>query len=387
MKNISILGSTGSIGITTLDVVRKNTSDLAIKGLSADKNYKLLAEQANEFRPDIISIGGEELIGPLTQLLKYKPKIVFGEQGLIDVVKDSGCDLLLNALVGAVGLVPTIEAVKSSINVALANKETLVVGGELIKKLTEKNKTRMIPVDSEHNAIFQCLKGNESRKLLKIVLTASGGPLLKYPVDKFADVTPEIALNHPTWGMGKKISIDSATMVNKGLEIMEAKWLFNVPVDMVDVVIHPQSILHGMVEFSDGSCIAMMAPTSMSVPIIYSLYYPDHAPHAPVASLNSCKGLTLEFMQPDEERFPALKLAREVAKKGGTYPAVFNAANEVAVKAFLDKRIKFTQIFGTIEGTVSKHEGIFDFDLDTLMDVDSTARTTALEICKKWGNR
>ena len=387
MKNISILGSTGSIGVTALNVVKKHLSDFSVKGLSANKNYKLLAEQANEFRPSIVSIGSEDLVRPLSQLLKYKPKIVFGDTGLVNVVKDSDCSLLLNALVGAAGLVPTIDAVKNSIDVALANKETLVIGGEIIKKLVEKHKVKLIPVDSEHNAIFQCMKGNEGRKLSKVILTASGGPLLNHPVDKLDAVTPAIALNHPTWNMGKKISIDSATMINKGLEIMEARWLFDMPIDMIDVVIHPQSIVHGMVRFSDGSYIAMLAPTSMSVPIIYSLYYPQYASSDPVDMLDLHEKLTLEFMHPDEKRFPGLKLARSVAQKGGTYPAVFNAANEVAVQAFLDGRIKFTQIVQTIDEAVNAHEGIFNFDLDMLIDVDKKARVTATEICKKWGKK
>ncbi|MFH1224024.1 MAG: 1-deoxy-D-xylulose-5-phosphate reductoisomerase [Pseudomonadota bacterium] len=383
MKTISILGSTGSIGTTTLEVVRKHSDDFKVSALSANKNYELLARQANEFKPAILCIGGKELVEPLSRLLKYKPEIVFSEQGLINMVRNSGCGLVVNALVGAAGLLPTIEAVKNSIDVALANKETLVVGGELVKKLADKNKVRIIPVDSEHNAIFQCLKGSEKRKLIDITLTASGGPFLNYPVDKFSSITPEMALNHPTWDMGKKISIDSATMINKGLEIMEARWLFDIPVDMVDVVIHPQSIVHGMVEFSDGSIIAMLAPTSMSIPIIYSLYYPEHAPLAPVQPLNFKDKLTLEFMHPDETRFPGLKLAREVAKKGGSYPAVFNAANEVAVAAFLDKKIKFTDIVDVIRETTDKHEGVPNFDIEKIIDIDRKARLTTSEICNK----
>ncbi|MEI6080192.1 MAG: 1-deoxy-D-xylulose-5-phosphate reductoisomerase, partial [bacterium] len=272
MKNITILGSTGSIGLTALDVIRKHKSDFNITGLSANTSYEGLAKQANEFKPTIICIGNANDVPRLTELLEYKPEIVVGETGLVNTVKNSGCDLLLNALVGAVGLIPTMEALKSSVNIALANKETLVIGGELVTSLAKKNNVHLIPVDSEHNAIFQCLRGNEGRKVVNITLTGSGGPLLNYPIKDFDKVTPKEALNHPTWGMGKKISIDSATMVNKGLEIIEAKWFFDLSADLVDVVIHPQSIIHGMVEFTDGSYLAMLGPTSMSIPIIYSLY-------------------------------------------------------------------------------------------------------------------
>jgi 1-deoxy-D-xylulose-5-phosphate reductoisomerase len=381
MKNITILGSTGSIGLTTLDVIQKHRNEFTVVGLSANTNHKLLAKQANEFRPRIICIGSQSLAEELKKDLEYKPEIVVGDAGLVSLVKNSGCDLLMNALVGAVGLLPTMEALKSSINVALANKETLVLGGELVTSLAKKNNVHLIPVDSEHNAIFQCLRGNQGRRVMHITLTGSGGPLLNYPLEKFGQVTPQEALKHPTWGMGKKISIDSATMVNKGLEIIEAKWFFDLPVDVIDVVIHPQSIVHGMVEFSDGSYLSMMGPTSMSIPIIYSLYYPDYAPFAPVDSLKSCRDLSLTFIEPDAKRFPALKIARQVAKTLGTAPAVFNASNEIAVQAFLDGKIKFTQIVETIEKTLNKHKVVHQTDLDILLEADRWARATAAEIC------
>ncbi|MCX6112886.1 MAG: 1-deoxy-D-xylulose-5-phosphate reductoisomerase [Proteobacteria bacterium] len=377
MKNITILGSTGSIGLTTLDVIRSHRDEFNIVGLSGNSNYTLLAQQANEFKPGIIGIGDKDLVNPLRNLLSYKPEIITGEDGLVSVVRNSNCDLLLNALVGAVGLLPTMEALKLSINVALANKETLVIGGELVTELAKKNKVHLIPVDSEHNAIFQCLRGNGDREAKNITLTGSGGPLLNYPLKDFDKVTPKEALNHPTWGMGKKISIDSATMVNKGLEIIEARWFFGFSTETIDVVIHPQSIVHGMVEFSDGSYLAMLGPTSMSVPIIYSLYYPDYAKTAPVDSLKSCRDLSLTFIEPDLKRYPALKTAREVAKTLGTAPAVFNASNEIAVQAFLDGKIKFTQIIEVINKTLDKHKTVYSINLDVLLETDRWARATA----------
>ena len=380
MKNITILGSTGSIGLTTLDVIRSHRDEFTISGLSANHNYKLLAKQANEFKPKVISIGNAELVNSIKELLDYKPEILCGDIGLVGIVKNSGCDLLLNALVGAVGLIPTIEALKLSIDVALANKETLVIGGELVTGLARRNNVNLIPVDSEHNAIFQCLRGNQDRKVLNITLTGSGGPLLNYPLKDFDKVTPKEALNHPTWGMGKKISIDSATMVNKGLEIIEAKWFFGLSPDVIDVVIHPQSIVHGMVEFSDGSYLAMLGPTSMSIPIIYSLYYPSYAQTAPVESLRSCRDMSLTFIEPDTKRYPALKTAREVASTLGSAPAVFNASNEIAVQSYLDGKIKFTQIIEIINKTLDKHKIVHNIDLEVLLETDRWARDTATKM-------
>jgi 1-deoxy-D-xylulose-5-phosphate reductoisomerase len=380
-KNIAILGSTGSIGVTALNVVSQNHDDFNVLALSAGSNYKLLAEQANKFKPVFLCIGSEELKKELILLLDYKPNIVTGPSGLKELIKNSEATLVLNAIVGAAGLLPTVTILESGKDLALANKESLVIGGQLVKDLAAKNNARIIPVDSEHNAIFQCLEGNKSRLLKQIVLTGSGGPLLNYPLEKFRDVTPEQALNHPTWGMGRKISIDSATMVNKGLEIIEAKWLFDIDVDIIDVVIHPQSIVHGMVEFSDGSYLCMLGPRSMSIPIIYALYYPDNAKTAPIDSLQSCRGLNLEFNEPDLKRFPALKLAREVASTLGTAPAVFNASNEIAVQAFLDGRIKFTQIVDIVSRTLDKHKLVDKVDLDILLEADVWARTESSKMC------
>lgn len=382
MKNITILGSTGSIGVTTLNVIRAHRDEFCVSGLSAHKNYILLAEQANEFRPKVLGIGSVEFIEPLKHLLKYKPEIFVGTNGLVDVVKTSSPNLLMNALVGAVGLIPTITAIELSIDVALANKETLVIGGELVIGLAKKNKVNVIPVDSEHNAVFQCLKGNRDRGLRHITLTGSGGPFLNFPIKDFDKITPKEALNHPTWGMGKKISIDSATMVNKGLEIIEAKWFFDISSEYIDVVIHPQSIVHGMVEFCDGSYLAMLGPTSMSIPIIYSLYYPQYSRTAPVDSLRSCRDMSLTFIEPDLQRYPALTTARHVASQLGTSTTVFNASNEVAVQAFLDGSIKFTQIVDIINASLDKHNTRHNIDLDTLLEVDAWARSTAASMIK-----
>ena len=382
-KNLAILGSTGSIGVTALDVVSQNSNDFNITALSAGSNYKLLAEQANKFKPAILCIGSEDLKKELEPLLNYKADIETGLEGIKTLIKNSGADLVLNAIVGAAGLLPTVTTLECGKDLALANKESLVIGGQLVKDLAAKNNARIIPVDSEHNAIFQCLKGNQNRCVKQIVLTGSGGPLLNYPLDKFKDVTPAQALNHPTWGMGRKISIDSATMVNKGLEIIEAKWLFDIDVDIIDVVIHPQSIVHGMVEFMDGSYLCMLGPRSMSIPIIYSLYYPEYANSAPTDSLQSCRGLNLEFKEPELKRFPALKLAREVAKTLGTAPAVFNASNEVAVDAFLDGKIRFDQIVEVVTKTLDQHKVIVKLDLDVLLEADAWARLESKKMCER----
>lgn len=385
MKKIAILGSTGSIGVTSCDVIRKHRDDFSITLLSANKNFKKLAEQANEFKPAILCIGERELVDPLRSLLNYDAKVFYGTAGLIESVKACGAELLLNSLVGSVGLLPTLEAINLSMDIALANKETLVVGGELVTSTAKKRNVKLIPVDSEHNAIFQCLYGNSNRPLKRIILTASGGPLLRTSLDEFEKVTPKQALNHPTWGMGKKISIDSATMMNKGLEIIEARWLFDLPIDMIDVLIHPQSIVHGMAEFTDGSVISMLGPTSMSIPIIYSMYYPEHAPSAPVEALDMAKGLNLEFFAPDEKRFPLLAVAKKTAKELGTAPTVLNASNEVAVQAFLDGRIKFTEIRDVIEASLSSHRSIKADDINVLVEVDAWARRYSEEFINKRG--
>jgi 1-deoxy-D-xylulose-5-phosphate reductoisomerase len=381
MKKVSILGSTGSIGISSLDVIRQHPGSFSVVGLSASSSYELLAKQANEFRPDVIALAKKEHSGKLESLLTYKPKILYENTGVAELAAHTGSNIVINAIVGAAGLLPTIAALEAGIDVALANKESLVVGGALVTELAKNKGAKIIPVDSEHNAIFQCLKGNKDRTLRRIILTASGGPLLNYPLDKFSSVTAEQALNHPTWGMGKKISIDSATMVNKGLEIMEAKWLFDIPVDMVDVVIHPQSIVHGMAEFSDGSCLSVMGPTSMSVPIVYSLYYPNDAPDPPAGVLDFNKNFSLDFLPPDLKRFPALDLARTVAKTGGTAPAAFNASNEVAVAAFLVGKIKFTDIIETIKRVLDKHNNLHKLDIQVLLEADRSARELAEKIC------
>ena len=275
-------------------MIRKHPDNFKVTGLSAHSNYKLLAEQANEFKPNIVALAKEEFARDFEKLLTYTPQIFYGDKGVAQVPSSSNSSITINAIVGAAGLVPTISALSAGIDVALANKESLVVGGALVTDLARKKDVSIIPVDSEHNAIFQCLKGNKDRALRRIILTASGGPFLNLPLVDLANVTITQALNHPTWGMGKKISIDSATMVNKGLEIIEAKWLFDMPVDMVDVVIHPQSIVHGMAEFSDGSCLAVMGPTSMSIPIAYSLYYPAYSAEAPAGVIDFNKAFVFD---------------------------------------------------------------------------------------------
>jgi 1-deoxy-D-xylulose-5-phosphate reductoisomerase len=382
MKKIAILGSTGSIGVTSCDVIRVNKDHFKVVLLTANTNYELLAKQANEFRPACLYISSKELLQKLTTQLQYAPKIFCGDTGLLDAVCECGANILLNALVGSLGLLPTLKAIELSMDVALANKESLVLGGDIVTSSAKSKGIKILPVDSEHNAIFQCLQGNLQRPLKKIILTASGGPFLRTPLKELASVTPEQALKHPTWGMGKKISIDSATMVNKGLEIIEAKWLFDIPATMIDVLIHPQSIVHGMVEFNDGSLLSMLGPTSMSVPIAHALFYPNSEYKSLGQTLDMSKGLNLEFISPDEERFPLLAIAKHVAQELGTKPAVFNAVNEVAVKSFIDGKIRFIDIHSVVEKVLSLHTNSKKYDLKTLLEVDGWARNKAEEFIR-----
>lgn len=377
MKNIAILGSTGSIGKNTLEVIsnlNRNGYPVNVKYITANSNIELLAEQVQEFKPDAAVIYKEDLYDKLKQILNgSKCELLCGQKGIEEIASREDYDLAVNALVGFSGLLPTISAIKNGKRVALANKETLVVAGELIKTLVEKYNTAILPIDSEHSAILQCIQGEPFGKISKLTLTASGGPFREYDKDLFHGVTREEALNHPNWKMGNKITIDSATLMNKGFEIIEAKWLFNIEVENIEVLIHPQSIIHSMVEFADGSVKAQLGVPDMKIPIQYALTYPDRvASDFPRLDLALLKHLTFET--PDFEKFECLKLAYEVIKLGGSYPVVLNAANEAAVDLFLNERIKFSEIPHLIYSALEKHKGSVKLELENIIEIDKWSR-------------
>ncbi len=343
MKKIALLGSTGSIGTQTLDVVRRN-KDIEVVALAAGTRISELEQQVREFQPKLVSVGTQELAKELQIRLADMPiKVVYGDEGLIEVATIKEADIVLTAVVGMMGIVPTIEAIKAHKDIALANKETLVTAGHIIMQLAKDYGVNIYPVDSEHSAIFQCLHGENHKEAEKILLTASGGPFRGKSRADLEHVTLEDALKHPNWSMGRKITIDSSTMANKGLEVMEAQWLFDVPVSKVQVVIQPQSIIHSMVQFVDGGIMAQLGSTDMRLPIQYALYYPERR------NLNTDRVdfFTLQnitFEKPDFDTFQALKLAYEAAEAGGNIPTAFNAANELAVRKFLDKKIQYLEI-------------------------------------------
>lgn len=343
MKYISVLGSTGSIGTQTLDVVRKN-NDLQVVAVSAGSNVKLLAEQIREFKPLLACVGSEELAKELKLLIAdCNVKIVFGMNGLIEAATIKEAEIVVTAMVGMIGIRPTIEAIKAGKDIALANKETLVTAGHIIMPLAKEHHVRILPVDSEHSAIFQSLNGEPRSKIEKILLTASGGPFRGKTMEEMKDIQVEDALKHPNWAMGKKITIDSATMVNKGLEVMEAKWLFDVKLSDVCVVVHPQSVIHSMVQFVDGGIMAQLGTPDMRLPIQYALYYPDRK-FLDTKRLDFFALRSMTFEKPDPENFKGLVLAYEAAEQGGNIPTAFNAANEKAVALFLNRKIGFLQI-------------------------------------------
>jgi 1-deoxy-D-xylulose-5-phosphate reductoisomerase len=378
MKSLSLLGSTGSIGVQVLNLVRQFNDRFQIVGLSAGKNIPLLKEQILQFRPRMVSVASEKE----AEILKFggfpgfPVKILWGDQGHADVASLPEADMVVSAMVGAVGLRPTLSAIRAGKTVALANKEPLVMAGALIMEEVRKNKTRLLPVDSEHSAIFQVLQGQQRTALKKIILTASGGPFRDYPREEMARITGPQALNHPRWKMGPKITIDSATLMNKGLEVMEARWLFGVPLDQIEIYIHPQSIVHSMVEFQDGSVLAQLGNPDMMLPIAYALSFPERLVlDQPSLDLTALRGLT--FSKPDLDRFPCLKLALEAGKQGGSLPVVLNAANEAAVAAFLAGGLSFQEIAEVIESTMSKHRPFTPSGLDEIMAVDAWAREEA----------
>ncbi|OGQ46402.1 MAG: 1-deoxy-D-xylulose-5-phosphate reductoisomerase [Deltaproteobacteria bacterium RIFCSPLOWO2_02_FULL_44_10] len=396
MKSLVILGSTGSIGSSTLDVVRRHRDRFKIVGLTARHQIHLLADQIQEIEPEVVCVGTPALAAELQQLLAHPPslpknrgelrrdtrkkagkiEILVGEEGLVSLATHDQATLIVSALVGAVGLTPTLAAIRAKKNIALANKETLVVAGELMMKEAKKNHIRLLPVDSEHSALFQCLEGQEKKNLRKITLTASGGPFRQTPLSKLSSVTVADALRHPNWSMGKKITIDSATMMNKGLEVIEAFWLFERPLEQIEVVIHPQSIIHSFVEFEDSSVLAQLGLPDMRTPIAYALAYPERITSG-VASLDLTKMNSLSFEPVDHTRFPCLRLASEAAKCGKSMPAVLNAANEIAVDAFLHERIRFLDIARIVEETMMQHSPRSWRTLEEILEIDREARMVA----------
>ncbi len=374
MKKISILGSTGSIGIQTLDVVRNNREDFYIAGLSGNQNIDLLEEQIKEFQPRAVAVMDKEKAFELSRRLgKSSTEVLSGIEGLIAIATMEEIDLVVTAVVGMVGLLPTIKAIQSKKNIALANKETLVTAGEIVMEEARKSQVKIIPVDSEHSAIFQCLKGYNLKEVDRIILTASGGPFRGLLREQLEEVTLEDALRHPKWNMGKKISIDSATLMNKGLEVIEAKWLFNLSIDQIEVVVHPQSIIHSMVEFVDSSILAQLGCPDMRVPIQFALTYPNRVKNQ-LKRLNFSELKELTFEKPDMENFPCLRLAIEAMGQGGSYPTVLNAANEVLVEQFLQRKIGFMDIPNQIECVLENNPYNRVQDIDGIIAIDQWAR-------------
>ncbi len=372
-KNISILGSTGSIGTQTLDVVRE-IGGINVKAITANNNIELLEKQIREFNPDIAAVMNEEMAEKLKERVKdCGTKILSGIDGLIEAAVYKESDTVVTSVVGNIGIVPTFEAIKAGKNIALANKETLVSAGELIINAVKKYGVKLYPVDSEHSAIFQCLRGNEDNKIRRILLTASGGPFRGRKSEELLNVRAEDALKHPNWSMGKKVTIDSASLMNKGLEVIEAKWLFGVDVEDIEVLIHPQSIVHSAVEYEDGAVIAQMGEPDMKVPIQYALTYPKRVKNS-FPKIDFAQRNSLTFEKPDMDTFKCLSLAYRAIKTGGTMPTVMNGANEMAVAAFLENKIGFLDIADIIEKTMMSYNVKYDYTVEDLVEADKWAR-------------
>jgi len=374
MKRLAILGSTGSIGTHTLDVVASHPDQFEVAALAAGNNVDLLEQQVRRFHPRFVAVAGESAARTLARRLGPDGvEVAWGTDGICRAGADTGADMVVSAIVGGAGLVPTMAALRAGKALALANKETLVMAGELVTAEARARGIRILPVDSEHSAIFQCLENQDASTIRRLVLTASGGPFRTRPLEAFATITPEDALRHPTWAMGKKITIDSATLVNKGLEVIEAQWLFGLPVDQVDVIVHPQSVIHSMVEYVDGSVLAQLGVPDMRLPIQYALTYPARcACPAARLSLEDVGGLTFEAV--DRRKFPCLDLAYEAARGGGSWPAVLNAANEVAVQWFLDRRVGFDEIPTIIRKALDAHPHRAIRSVEDVLEVDRKVR-------------
>src|SRR5580693_3509206 len=385
MKRISILGSTGSIGRQCLDVVATNPGKFQIVAIAAGQNVKLAATQVQQCHPQIVSVATEEAAKELCEALKSprekltpQPEILFGPEGIERVAVHPDAEMVVSATVGVVGLPATFKAIECGKNIALANKEVLVAAGEVVMAAVARHGVDLLPVDSEHNAIHQCLRGGKSEEVRRLVLTASGGPFRKTPLAKVAAATPQQALAHPNWVMGQRITIDSATLMNKGFEVIEARWLFGVRPDQIDVVIHPQSTIHSMVEYVDGSVLAQLGPTDMRMPIQYALTYPERAASNGVC-LDWSKLRRLDFEKVGTRRFPCLRLAREAMKKGGALPCALNAADEVAVAAFLERRLPFLGIAEVIERVLARTPRVRFEKMDDVLAADLEARRMAKE--------
>lgn len=377
MRTIALLGSTGSIGVSTLDVVRQFPERFKVYGLVAGENLKRLVAQIREFAPSCVAIKKEEDVPRLRKLLRsHRIEVLCGEQGAAAVSTAQEVDIVVAAIVGGAGLLPTLAAVRAGKEVALANKEALVMAGEIFVNAAKQKGVRLLPVDSEHSAIFQCLQGNRLEEVDKLILTASGGPFLRTPLKLLNRVSVAQALKHPNWKMGRKITIDSATMMNKGLEVVEARWEFDMGPDRIDVVIHPQSVVHSMVRYQDGSIIAQLGVPDMRIPIAYALTYP-HRLKGGWKPLELTQHGELSFLPVDSKRFPALQLAYAALKEGGTMAAVLNAANEVAVSAFLERKIGFRGIHRLIDKTMQAHVPRRPKQVDEILEVDRWAREMA----------
>jgi 1-deoxy-D-xylulose-5-phosphate reductoisomerase len=383
MKKISILGSTGSIGKQTLDVVRQHSDKFEIVAISANSSVELLLTQIKEFKPKYVAVYDEFSALKLKSMIPndINIEVLSGMEGLKAIAALNEIDVLLTAIVGMIGLVPTLTAIRNGKDIALANKETLVCAGDLVMSEAKKHNVAILPVDSEHSAIFQCLNGEKNKEIEKIILTASGGPFIGKNKEDLIDVTKNQALKHPNWSMGRKISIDSSTLMNKGLEVIEAKWLFDVAHNQIDVVVHPQSIIHSMVQFIDSSVMAQLGCPDMRLPIQYALSYPNRVQND-FERLDLAKIATLTFEQPDLETFPCLKLAYESLKMGGTYCAVLNSANEVLVNEFLEDKIGFYDIPYYIEKTLEAHNSIEKPNLEQILQIDKWAREYVLSCIK-----
>ena len=390
VKQVAILGSTGSIGVNTLDVIRAHPDRFKVVALTAAKQVDLLAGQCAEFRPNIAVVADADGAARLSKILLEKninTQVLHGPQALVSAVTESHCDTVMAAIVGAAGLVPTLAAAKAGKRVLLANKEALVMSGDLFMQAMKAGGGELLPIDSEHNAIFQCLPNqfskapNPSLGVEELWLTASGGPFRNTPLDQLASITPDQACAHPNWVMGRKISVDSATMMNKGLEVIEAFWLFGLPLEKIKVLIHPQSVVHSMVRYRDGSVLAQLGQPDMRTPIAYGLAWPDRI-EAGVAPLSLTQLANLSFADPELERFPCLSLAFAAAKTGGTAPAVLNAANEIAVAAFLDEGLPYLQIPCVVESVLNSISSVNADSLELILDVDARARQAAQVVVK-----
>ncbi len=378
MKKITVLGSTGSIGTQSLEVIKAHPDRFRVEALTCGKNKKKLEEQIEKFRPAFAVTEREE---DAHDLMRKFPRTEFswGEKGLIEAA-EGGCDMVLNALMGMRGLAPTYAAIQAGKDIALANKETLVAGGELVMDAAAKAGVKLLPVDSEHSAIFQCLEGNQNRPVKKILLTASGGPFRGYTKEQLENVTLEQALKHPKWNMGAKITIDSATMMNKGLEVIEARWLFDVEAEKIQILVHPQSIVHSAVEFMDNSVIAQLGVPDMRIPISLALGYPDRLKNGERELDFFGEGSNLTFEKPNPEVFGCISLAYEAIARGGSCPAVMNAANEVLVAAFLEEKIRFVDIEKTLACILDAHKTAYNLDLEGILEIDKETRKLTREI-------